>query len=304
MDPQSGYSAKKVNAGNIQNKGFEVVVDGRVLDNPRGLTWSTSINYSYNENKVLELADGVTTYPLGGYDDVAVNAIAGGYYGEIFGTRFNRVKDTKSPYFDQIILNADGVPTRDPQIVSLGNQQSKGTFGIMNNFSFKGIELGFLVDGRIGGKIFSATNVALQQAGVAAATAPGGRRDNFVVEGVVADGTAGFKPNTKAVTPQAYWTAVSLANNLGVSEANLYDATNYRLRNVMLNYNLPLSLVQKLRLQNMKVGVSCNNVWMIKSHLNGIDPESVYATGTNATGFENASLPSTRAFLFNLSVTF
>ena len=303
MDPQSGYSAKKINAGNIQNKGFELVVDGRVLDNPTGLTWSTSINYSRNENKVLELTEGVEQYFLGGYDDVQVFATAGGLYGDIYGTRFNRVKDAKSPEYNQIILNADGLPTRDPEIVKVGNQQSKGLFGINNNFSFKGVELGFLIDGRIGGQIFSATHVALQSAGTAAVTAPGGKREDFVVPGVVADG-AGYKPNTTAVSQQAYWLAVSTANNLGVTEAYIYDASNVRLRNVQLNYTLPKSLVGKLRLQNVRIGVSANNVWMIKSHMDGIDPESVYATGSNATGFENGALPSTRAFFFNLNLGF
>jgi hypothetical protein len=252
---------------------------------------------------VLELADGVQNYFLGGFDDVSVFAVAGGFYGDIYGTRFNRVKDDKSPHFGQIILNNDGLPTRDPQIVKIGNQQSKGLIGINNNFSYKGIELGFLIDGRIGGDIFSATHVALQSSGVSAVTAPNGRRDDFIVQGVVADGS-GFKPNTKAVSQQNYWTAVSTANNLGISEAYIYDATSYRLRNVLLNYTLPQSFVSRLKLQNMRIGVSCNNVWMIKSNMGGIDPESVYATNTNATGFENAALPTTRAFLFNLSVSF
>lgn len=304
MDPQSGYSARKVNAGNIENKGFELVIDGRVLDNPNGLSWSTSINYSYNQNRVLELADGVRDYFLGGFDDVSVRAVAGGYYGDIFGTRFNRVKDEKSPYFGEIILNASGLPTRDNELVKIGNQQSKGLVGVMNNFSYKGIELGFLVDGRIGGDIFSATHVALQAAGLSTVTAPNGKREDFVVPGVVADGSGGFRPNTTPVSQQNYWRAVSTANNLGISEAYLYDATSIRLRNVMLNYTLPQSLVSKLRLQNVRVGVSANNVWMIKSNMGGIDPESVFATGTNATGFENGALPTTRAFLFNLSVSF
>jgi hypothetical protein len=125
-----------------------------------------------------------------------------------------------------------------------------------------------------------------------------------VVQGVVADGSGGFTPNTRAVTQQNYWRAVSTANNLGVSEAYIYDGTSYRLRNVLINYNLPRSFVSKLGLQNVKIGASCNNVWMIHSKMGGIDPESVYATNSNATGFENAALPTTRAILFNLSVSF
>jgi TonB-linked SusC/RagA family outer membrane protein len=303
MDPQSGYSAKKINAGDIQNTGIELMVDARILNKPSSLNWNVALNYSTNKNTVEELAEGVTKYGLGGFDDVAVLAVVGERYGEIYGTRFNRVKDQASPYYGQIILNADGLPTRDPEIVRLGNQQAKALLGVTNTFEYKGIGLSVLVDARIGGEIFSATQVAMQAAGTAAVTAPGGNRNDFVVQGVVADGT-GFKPNAKSVTQQLYWRAVATANNLGVSEANLYDASNLRVRNIQLSYDLPLRMLSKTPIQRAKVGVSCNNVWLIKSHVRGIDPESVYATNTNATGFENAGLPTTRTFLFNLSLSF
>lgn len=91
---------------------------------------------------------------------------------------------------------------------------------------------------------------------------------------------------------------------MGIGEANIYDATNIRLRNVSLNYAFPKSMLSKTPFQQVKLGVSCNNVWMIKSHLNGIDPESVYATSTNATGFENAASPTSRTFLFNVTLGF
>jgi hypothetical protein len=303
MDPQSGYSAKKINAGDIQNTGIELMVDGRILNTPNSLNWNVAVNYSTNKNTVEDLAEGVTQYGLGGFDDVSVLAVVGERYGEIYGTRFNRVKDQASPYYGQIILNADGLPTRDPEIVRLGNQQAKALLGVTNTFEYKGIGLSVLFDARFGGELFSATQVAMQAAGTAAVTAPGGNRENMIAQGVVADGT-GFKPNTKEVSQQFYWRAVATANNLGVSEANLYDATNVRLRNVQLSYDLPLRLLSKTPIQRAKVGVSCNNVWMIKSHVRGIDPESVYATNTNATGFENAGLPTTRTFLFNLSLSF
>jgi len=144
----------------------------------------------------------------------------------------------------------------------------------------------------------------MQAAGTAAVTAPGGERNDFVVPGVVSNGSGGFTANTKSVSQQQYWRAVATANNLGVSEANLYDATNVRLRNIQLTYELPTRFLSKTPIQKARVGVSCNNVWMIKSHVRGIDPESVYATNTNATGFENAGLPTTRTILFNLSLNF
>jgi TonB-linked SusC/RagA family outer membrane protein len=304
MDALSGYSAKKVNAGDIQNTGIELVVDGRVLSNTKALNWTTSFNYSRNKNTVEALSEGVTKYGLGGFDDVSVLAVVGEKYGEIYGTRFTRVKDQSSPFFNQILLNSDGVPTRDPEIVKLGNQQASALIGFTNSFEYKGVGLSFLIDARIGGEIFSATQVAMQASGTAAVTAPNGSRDNFVVPGVVSNGSGGFVANSKSVSPQQYWLAVATANNLGVTEANIYDASNVRLRNVQLSYTLPRKFMSKTPVKNAKFGVSCNNVWLIKSHMNGIDPESVYATSGNATGFENAGLPTMRTFLINLTLGF
>lgn len=304
MDPQSGYSAKKINAGDIQNTGIELMVDARILDKPNSLNWNVQVNYSANDNTVEELAEGVTKYSLGGFDDVAVLAVVGQKYGEIYGTKFNRVKDQSSANYGQLLLNAQGLPTRDPEIVRLGNQQATGLLGVTNSFEYKGIGFAFQVDARFGGEIFSATQVAMQALGTAAVTAPNGERENLVVDGVVSNGSGGFTKNTIAVSQQAYWRAVATANNLGVTEANIYDASNVRLRNLMLSYDLPKGWLSRTPIQRAKIGISCNNVWMIKSHVRGIDPESVYATNTNATGFENAGLPTTRTFLFNLSLSF
>ena len=71
-----------------------------------------------------------------------------------------------------------------------------------------------------------------------------------------------------------------------------------------LNYSFPREMLKNTPIQRLKLGVSVNNVWMIKSNLNGIDPESVYATSTNATGLENASAPTSRTYLFNVTIGF
>lgn len=304
MDALSGYTAKKVNAGDIQNTGFELVIDGKVFGKPNGLNWTTSFNYSRNNNTVEELSEGVTRYGLGGFDDLSVLAVVGERYGEIYGTKYARVKDKTSPFFNQVLLNSDGVPTRDPEIVKLGNQQAKALIGFTNNFEYKGVGLSFLVDARLGGEIFSATHVAMQASGTSNVTAPNGLRESFIVPGAVSNGSGGFVANTKQVTPQQYWRGVATANNLGISEANIYDASNVRLRNVQLSYSISRKYLANTPIKNAKFGVSCNNVWLIKSHMNGIDPESVYATSGNATGFENAGLPTMRTFLINLALGF
>ncbi len=139
-----------------------------------------------------------------------------------------------------MILTSEGAPqAATGGRVRLGTQQPDALLGITNTFSYKNFNLGFLFDARFGGKVFSATNAILQASGVAAATVRNGEREAFVVDGVIADGAGGYTQNTKAIIPQRYWDAVAGLNNLGITEANLYDATSVRLRNVQLSYTLP-----------------------------------------------------------------
>ena len=311
LNPMSGYTAMKVNAGDIENQGVELMLNARLFENledPEGFTWDMNLNYSHNENTVNELTDEIDTYSLGGFDNVSILAVAGQPYGEIWGTKFRRVEDESSPFFGELILDANGLPLGTNEQFRLGNQQPDAMIGWSNNFSWKRFSFGFLIDARIGGEIYSGTNVFMQRAGTAAVTVVDGGREDFVVEGVIDVTPEGattpvYEQNTNSVTHQSYWSAIGVGN-LGITEANIYDATNVRLRNINLNYSLPTSWIDDLALQRAEVGFSMNNVWMIDSNLNGIDPESVFATGTNAVGFENGSSPTSRTYFFNVSLSF
>lgn len=305
LDPLSGYSAKMVNAGDVQNTGVELSISGKILHNPDGLNWDASINYSTNKNTIESLAADVTQYKLGGFDNLAVLAYEGGGYGEIWGTRFTRVEDKTSPFFGKIIVDGGGLPTASSNKFKLGNQQPKAMLGFTNNFTYKNLSLGFMIDARIGGEIFSGSNHALQKSGNAAATVINGERADIIVDGVVSDGSGGFTTNSVGVSPQKYWTAITgRSGNLGINEANIYDATNVRLRNINLNYTLPSNWLGDTGIQAARIGLSANNVWMLKNNLNGIDPESVFATSTNATGFEYLSPPTTSSVFLNVSLSF
>ena len=166
--------------------------------------------------------------------------------------------------------------------------------GWNNSFRYKNFALSFQIDGRLGGDIYSYTNYALQIAGRAECTAPGGMRENFVVDGVIAQQDGTYAPSTIKVSQQDYWQAIGTGNT-GIGEANIYDATNIRLRNIALNYSFPSSMLKKTIFQQLKLGFSVNNVWMIYSDMNGIDPEAVFITNTNATGFENCASPTSRS---------
>jgi len=297
-----GYSSKKVNAGNIENQGWEVVLNAEPVRN-RDFLWRSTVNFSTNKNRILELADGVEEYSLGGYDKLRIVAHVGGEYGDIYGTKYARVEDETSPYYGKLILNSDGLPTSDGSSNYLGNQNPIANMGWINNFTWKDLTIGFQVDARIGGKMFSGTLGTMEYAGTAAWTVDG--RDKMLVDGVQKDGD-GYKVNTTETTGEKYWKQVSGAagSNLGITEENLYDATNVRLRNVSIAYSIPKKVLGNGFFQSIKLGFSCTNVVMIYSKMRGLDPESIFATSTNAIGFEYGAAPTSRAYVFNVSFGF
>jgi hypothetical protein len=305
LDPLSGFNYMKINAGDIQNKGIELTINGRILEGMnQGLTWDMQLNYSANKNSIEDLYEDIDEYRLGGFDNLQINAIVGGGYGDIYGSKFARVEDKDSEHYGKLILSDQGLPTGTSDKHKLGSQQPDALVGLTNTLSYKGLALSFLIDGRFGGEMFSTTNQAMQAAGTADVTAPGGKRPNMVVNGVIPSGS-GYVVNDKEITQQQYWATVTAATgNLGIGEANVYDATNIRLRTLQLTYDLPRTVLSKTFLQRAKVGFSCNNVWMIKSHMRGVDPESTFATGTNAVGFENTAPPTSRTYLFNITLGF
>ncbi|WP_447641307.1 MULTISPECIES: SusC/RagA family TonB-linked outer membrane protein [Chitinophagaceae] len=303
MDPLSGYSGRMINAGNVQNSGIELTVDGKILNRTNGFNWNATVNYSHNSNTVPSIYPDVSQYQLGGYDNIKILAVAGQKFGEIYGTQFLRVTDKSSSNYGQLILSS-GVPQADPNVVRLGNQQASGLLGVTNAFSYKNFGLSFQVDARFGGKIFSGTLAAMELSGTSALTVVNGGRDSMVIQGVNQGSDGQYTANTTKISPQKYWSAIAGNGNVGITEANLYDASNVRLRNVQVSYTFPKRMLAGSFIQKAALSVSCNNVWLISSHIHGIDPESVYATGTSAVGFENGSSPTSRTFFVNLTLGF
>ena len=299
------YSNKKINAGNIQNQGFEVVLNAVPVKRP-SFQWNTNVNFSQNTNKILDLANGVEEYSLGGYDKLKILAKVGGEYGDIYGTKYSRVEDENSPHYGKLILNGDGLPTSDGKSYYLGNQNAKCNIGWNNSFTWKDLQFSFQIDARVGGKMFSGTLMAMEAAGTAAWTVDNRAEGTMLVDGVVKDGDS-YVVNTVKTDAQHYWRQVSgeAGSNLGITEENLYDATNVRLRNISISYGIPKRVLNRGNVfQSVRFGFSCTNVAMIYSAMRGLDPESIFATSTNATGFEYGAAPTSRCYVFNVSLGF
>lgn len=303
LDPFSGYASKKINAGDIQNQGFEVTLNGTILQNPKGLNWNAAANFSTSKSKINSLAPGIDLYSLGGrLTEIRILAEEGGDYGVIYGTKYQRVEDKSSPHYGKIIVDQQGLPLATATQGRIGSQNPDWMLGITNSFDYKGFSLSFLVDMRIGGDIFSGTSAVLHTSGNAKATGVNGREDFVVPNTVVASGD-GYVENTTAANVQDYWSRLGM-NNFGLSEAYLYDATNIRLRNITLGYTFDKKFLRNTPIEKLRLSATCNNVWMIHYNLPGVDPESVAATNSNAVGFENLSAPTARSYMFNLTIGF
>ncbi|MBD3750779.1 MAG: SusC/RagA family TonB-linked outer membrane protein [Sphingobacteriales bacterium] len=293
--PSTGYSAKLLNAGAIKNEGIEVALN-LVPVKVKNFSWNVDVNYSKNKQKVTELTQGVTEYSLAsGYSGLQIKANVGEEFG-LYGTRFQRAPD------GQFIIN----PNNGLRLVEankrLGNIYPDYTIGINNSFSYKNFTLSGLVDIRQGGVFYSGTVAGLRTSGLAIET--GGDRTPFVDKGVVSDGNGGYIPNTKAVNSvQDFWNLNYQTSN---SEANIFDASYVKLREIRFSYTLPKSLFSsKTGIRGASIGVEGRNLWLIKSHVPHVDPElNFFGAGSTGEGVEFNSVPSNRSFGLNLRLSF
>ena len=194
MDAFSGYESRKVNAGNIQNQGFELSLNGAIMQTASGFNWDAQAPFSLNRSKILELTEGVTVYDIKTVDVLQIAATEGGKYGDIYGQKFVR-------HNGQVVVGEDGLPliTTDKELI--GNQNPDWMLGLTNNFSYKGFDLSFLIDFRIGGEIYSATTSSLHKNGNAAGTVVNGDRADFVVPNSIMKKGDEYVKNDVAVTP-------------------------------------------------------------------------------------------------------
>jgi len=309
LDIATGYASRIINAGQIQNKGIEVVLSGNPVRSANGFNWNFMANFTRTRGYVLELTEGLTTYTLTGRNGANIQARIGERMGNIYGAGFARVEDPASPYFGQIIHNTSGTPITDPTLKNQGNYNPDWMLGLQNNFSYKGISLGFLFDYRHGGIVVSRTKTIGSTSGQLAETLFG--RENgydltqpgngIISEGVIRNADGSFTPNTIKITSRNWHNRYYERNNV---EAAKYDATYLKLREVTIGYTIPKSILGKMPIQDVKISLVARNLalWTENPHF---DPETMaMGGGTLIPGVEDMSFPSTRNIGFNLNVKF
>ncbi|MDR2533352.1 MAG: SusC/RagA family TonB-linked outer membrane protein [Tannerellaceae bacterium] len=285
----TGYRYKLINAGNIQNQGFEIALNATPVQTAGRFRWETMLNWSKNVNKIISLTNDTKRQVLSDGTSIPLQIVAeeGGAYGDMYGYAYERDAAGK------ILIGDNGLPVRAADMKKLGNNQPEWMLGWSNEFSYKNISLGFLIDMNYGGSVYMGSIKAGTQFGSLARTLAG--RDGMVVGGVTRAGA----DNTAIVKAQDYW------SNLGsIDEAFVFDATSVRLRELNIACSLPRQLLRKTPFGAIKAGLVARNLLMIHSKTEGFDPEAGFSSGGKTQGYEYGSMPTMRSIGFNVNVSF
>lgn len=291
----TGYNTRIINAGEIANKGVELVLNGTPIKLTNGFVWDVTINFSRNKNKVVELIGDLSTYPLGTRNSLQSVAMVGQPYGALFGIGFERAPDGN-------ILYKDGLPVVSTQARVLGNIQPDWTGGIQNSFSFKGISLTALIDIRAGGDAYNEGIGIARWTGQYEETAVG-REEGIIGVGTMNVGTADvpvYVPNNIIVPARQLY---AYNNARTYHEASIFDMSYVRLREVTLGYTIPSSVLKGVFIKSAKISFVGRNLALLFSNIPHVDPE-FDRLGGNSYGFGYGELPTTRSMGFNLNLTF
>lgn len=299
----SGFRTTTVNLGEITNKGVEFLLTGTPVKSD--ITWDVSLNFAKNKSNVAALIKGQTEV-IGEEPrtrTVFIKHIVGHPYGMITGQVQQR-----DPASGLLVYDENGTPLTDGSYQILGNGVPDFTGGINNSFSWKNLNLTFLIDFKSGGDIYSGTNVRMTQAGFTKQTLMGREGEApLSITGVVQDGADPngnpiYKPMTKTLTPgeaQNYWSALGDR----AAERFVYDASFVKLRQLTLGFNLPKKILSRTPVQNLMVSFVARNLAILYKNVDNIDPESSY-TSSNSQGLDYFGMPATRSFGFNIRATF
>ncbi len=297
----TGFGSTSVNLGKLQNRGIELLLSATPLKN-NNLTWDLTVNLAKNNSKVKSLIEGTTELVMD--EPRTRNAFIKNIVGQPFGMITGRVQ--KMSPDGQPVFDKNGRPVSAPGYQPIGNGIAKMTGGVTNSFNYKGFDLSFLVDFKVGGDILSGTNMRLDGWGLSKASLQGREGEApLTVTGVTQEGTE-YKPFTKTLTPQEasnYWGSVSGEGDNAVTTMYLYDASFIKLRQLTVGYTFPKKLLGKTPLQNLTLSFVGRNLAILYKNTPNIDPESNYANG-NSQGFDYFGFPSTRSYGFNLRASF
>lgn len=292
LPSSSGYDRIYVNAGKVENKGveFRVGTDLRL----GSVGWNSSLVYSMNRNKIIQLLReytlptgdviSITKMNMGGTDSYRMELHEGGSMGDFYVTT---LKTDEHGYI--VVDQSSQEVISDPNtFIYGGNVNPKYNLGFSNSFAWKNLNLGFLINARVGGEVTSATQAVMDAYGVSVASAEA--RDN-----------GGAIVNGQKIPAQPYFQTIG-GGRSGVGSMYVYSATNVRMAELSLGYNIPLTGITE-SIQSMYLSLTGRNLFMFYNKA-PFDPELTASTGTYYQGIDYFMAPSLRNIGFSIKLTF
>jgi TonB-linked SusC/RagA family outer membrane protein len=285
-----------LNAGEIETKGMEVLLDADILKTG-DFKWNATLNWSTNESEVLSMPEELDEiiFADAGWPGVVSKIVEGGSPGDLYGYVYRYEND-------QLYIDGTGFPTIiTDSVVPVGNAFPDWIGSLNNSFSYKGFTFSFLWEWKKGGDVYDAGQRNSIRNGVLKITEP--RYVDVVFNGVMDDGSDGYIPNDQEVRIDRNFYRSSYDYNRA-SEILIQDASWLRLRNVKLTYNFPKAMIEKAKIENLALSVSGYNL-LLFTPFRGYDPEGTqYSSGSNTFGFTGLNVPSTKGFLVGLNISF
>ncbi|WMI66499.1 SusC/RagA family TonB-linked outer membrane protein [Aestuariibaculum sp. YM273] len=284
-----GYSQNIVNAGEISNKGFEIVLNGKPVVG-ENFNWDTAFNFARNDNTV------VSVHPALQNGDAVITArgVNGYEYSLIEGEDFGSIKARS------LIRDGNGTPVindsgalMSTDFETVAHAQPDFTLGWNNNFTFGNFNFNFLIDGKFGGDVMSVTEAVNDYYGVSKATADARNANGGMINVVDESG------NASQITAQEYYNAVG--GRAGMLGEYVYDATNVSLRELSVGYKLIMG--QSDFIDNINFSIIANNLFFFYKDA-PFDPNIAASTGLGLQGVDIYNQPSTRSVGLNININF
>jgi TonB-linked SusC/RagA family outer membrane protein len=308
----TGFSTVKTNYGSLQNRGFEIELNSHILKETSNLQWTLALNAALVKNKILKLPDnGIENNRVGGYyvwdpkrNDYAYlgGTQEGGTMGDLYAYKqlgiyatdeeaANGPTDSLVPGNDKTKHGGDTnwldvdnngiIDSRDR--VYVGNTYPDWTGGISNYFTYKNLALSARLDYTLGHTIYYETGARLL--------------GNFSGQaGLSADITKSWqKQGDITDIPKYYWADQNQKSNLYRGNSRYYQSGDFlSIREITLSYDIPVKLLEKIKISGLKVNVTGNNLYYFTKY-DGLNPEE--------GGTDNGRYPLPRNIIFGLNLT-
>lgn len=338
----SKLQAPKGNYGSIENKGLEITLDAHPVQ-LKNFSWDSNFQISFNKNKLLSLSDteNATLVGYGQFGDVVCVSEIGKPLYNFYGYKVegvykdlddiqNSAKPAKYPS-DGVFSRGNTVWVGDIKYkdvdengiiderdrTDIGSPLPKFTFGWTNTFRYKNLDLSIFLNGSYGNKVMNYNSLTLTHMNstwtnqLQSVVSKRARLEPIDPTIVYADGSKWFDhiDNVRVKNPgtKIPHTSINDPNdNDRISDRYVEDGSFLRIKNITLGYTFPKALLNKAKIENLRVYVNIQNLYTFTKYT-GYDPE-VGASTQDSTGLtyglDNGRYPSPAMYSFGLNITF